>query len=219
MKGDLSSFYEKNIDIIHKPIEELESSKLDNKESEINNLTIKIGNNATNTTKKFIIFLKNVDQFFRIYKIYILICCFILILINKNIFYSKAIPIINTFIYFQNKYYKSINIYYLYSFTFNMVKVEYNIGIFDENKNLISPSDLPLYDDLHIFCHFDIINKNISIYSIANIYKNKYFNCIEFFKIKEPLKFGIKILNGKTKEYSNIYNFTEKIFDYNRNNL
>jgi hypothetical protein len=51
-----------------------------------------------------------------------------------------------------------------------------------------------------------IIN-NINFESIANIYKNKYFFCIEYFNIDEKITFGIKIYNTKS-----IYN---KDFDFN----
>jgi hypothetical protein len=94
--------------------------------------------------------------------------------------------------------------------------VEYNIGILDKYKELIYPSELPLYDDIHIFCHFEIISQNISIDSLANIYKNKFFNCIEYFKINEKVKFGIKILKSEGNEYLNLYYLNEEIFDYNK---
>ena len=121
------------------------------------------------------------------------------------------------FKYLKDKYYNIIDFKYLYSFNFNINKVEYKIGFFDKKKEIISPSDLPLYDDLHIFCHFEVINQNISIDSLAYIDKNKFFTCIEFFKIKEKVKFGIKIKKGKNNEYMNLFLFTEEIFEYNKN--
>ena len=147
---------------------------------------------------------------------------------TKEISSSKFLMIINPikfpelylnfeFNYLKDKYYNITNFQYLFSFVYKTVKVEYNISILDKNKKIISPSDLPLYYDLHIFCHFEIINQNISIYSLANIYENKFFNCIEFFKINEKVKFGIKLLKNESYEYLNLYHFTEETFDYNKN--
>ena len=121
------------------------------------------------------------------------------------------------FKYLKNKYYNITDFKYFFSFNFNIIKVEYNFCFFDKKKEIISPSDLPLYDDLHVFCYFEITNKNIYIDSMAFISNNKFFTCIEFFKINEKVKFGIKILKGKTNEYLNLYHFTEEIFEYNKN--
>ena len=172
--------------------------------------------------------LKNYFAIIRRFKIkYILLCCIMISFALKS---QNSIKLINPiknpgfyfipfknfeFIYLEDKYYNITNFKYLFSFVYNIVKVEYNVGIFDINKKLISPSDLPLYDDLHIFCHFEIVGQNINIESLANIYKNKYFNCIEYFKINEKLKFGIKILKGDANEFLNLYHFNEEIFDYN----
>lgn len=121
------------------------------------------------------------------------------------------------FQYLKDKYYNINDFKYLFSFNFNIIKVEYNVGFFDKKKKYISPSDLSLYDDLHIFCHFEVVNQNITIDSLAFIFKNKFFKCIEFFKINEKVKFGIKIKKGKNNEYLNLYLFTEEIFEYNKN--
>ena len=67
------------------------------------------------------------------------------------------------FKHLKDKYYNITDFKYLFSFKFNIIKVEYNICFFDKKKQNISPSDLPLYDDLHIFCHFEVINENINI--------------------------------------------------------
>ena len=88
-----------------------------------------------------------------------------------------------------------------------------------KKKKNISPSDLPLYDDLHVFCHFEVAKQNVCVDSLAYIHKNKLFTCVEFFKINEKVKFGIKIIKGKNNEYFNLYLFTEEIFDYRKNIL
>ena len=177
--------------------------------------------------------------------IYFIICCVVMILMIEKIIgklkpleklnflkSSESIEFINPkkfdklnlisfnkyeFKYLKDKYYYITDFKYIFSFNFNIIKVEYNIGFFDKKKKYISPSDLPLYDDLHIFCHFEVVNKNITIDSLAYIYQNKFFTCIEFFKINEKVKFGIKIIKGKNNECLNLYLFTEELFEYNKN--
>ena len=87
---------------------------------------------------------------------------------------------------------------------------------------MIFPSDLPLYNNLHIICVIEIINKNIIISSLPNIYQNKYYECIEFINIKEKIKFGIKIYQSKEKEenmedFKKVF-FLEKLFNYKKLN-
>ena len=52
---------------------------------------------------------------------------------------------------------------YSFSYKFHLAKIEYNIAFYDLYHNLIEPSDLTLYYNLHIFCHAVEINNNISI--------------------------------------------------------
>ena len=85
-----------------------------------------------------------------------------------------------------------------------IVKVEYRIGFYNDNDDLIHPSDLTLYNKLHIVCHYN--ENNNHIYSLANIYNNKYFKCLEFFSLHQKVKFGINIL-----KHHKIYN-SKKIF-------
>jgi len=116
-------------------------------------------------------------------------------------------------------YLKLFDIKYLYSFKFNIIKVEYNIEFHENNNNnLIVPSDLTLYQNLHIFCHIGLNNSNIIINSFPDIIENKYFKCIEYFNIYENIKFGIKLyeMNEKEEEINNqiIYFFSEELFNY-----
>ena len=92
---------------------------------------------------------------------------FIFLLKNFSITKSE-----NKFIQSQNKYFikpnsldyfKLFDIRYLFSFKFKIIKVEYNIEFYENNNNSILPSDLTLYKNLHIFCHFESINSNIII--------------------------------------------------------
>lgn len=115
----------------------------------------------------------------------------------------------------KNEYFNVTHIKYYFSFKYNIVKVEYNIGFYDNNGILISPSDLSLYKNLHFFCFFQLENTNISINSLSNIYQNKYFNCIEYFIINEKINFGLKIIQKSDNiEYSYIYFFKENIFKF-----
>ena len=43
------------------------------------------------------------------------------------------------------------------------IKIIFKIGFYDYNKNLILPSDLTLYNNLHIICNIKISNENIEI--------------------------------------------------------
>ena len=170
------------------------------------------------------IILINRDKIIIIIKIF-QILILILFLLNKYIInYSKIIKdknldncttSNNTFIftyiinYHKNSLY--FNVTYIkiyYSFLFNKVKIEYNIAAYDSNKNLILPSDLSLYSNIHLLCRIKIINSDVYIDSIPNIDNNKYFQCIEFYNLNENIKFGIKIYyleTGKKIQQLNIY--------------
>ena len=107
------------------------------------------------------------------------------------------------------------NLNFNYSFKFKSVLLEYKVGFYDNNKILISPSHLTLYNNLHIICYFKLIKSNISIYSLPNIYKNKYFSCSEIFKVNEKIKLGIKIYIIKENiEYFPINLFIQKKITY-----
>ena len=125
---------------------------------------------------------------------------------------------------------KLFDIKYLYSFKFNIVKVEYNIQFYESSQTSIFPSDLTLYKNLHIFCHLETNNSNIIINSFPDIIENKIFKCIEYFNIYENIKFGIKIyeikenwedtynhiiyfFSGEKFNYLNLFNKIDKIFD------
>jgi CDP-glycerol glycerophosphotransferase (TagB/SpsB family) len=111
---------------------------------------------------------------------------------------------------------KIIDIRYWYSFKYEIIKIEYNIGLYDKEENLISPSNISLYGNISIICNIEIVYYNISIDSLANIKGNKYFNCIEFFNMNERVALGIKIYNI---DDNNIYNyillFTDEFINYN----
>ena len=115
-------------------------------------------------------------------------------------------------------FFKLFDIKYLYSFKFKIIKIEYNIEFYENNTNLILPSDLKLHKSIHIFCHFEFNNSNIIINSFPSITNNKNLKCIDFINIGENIKFGIKIykINNYGEEIDNhiIYLFSEEIFSY-----
>ena len=106
---------------------------------------------------------------------------------------------------------------YYFSYGFNVVEVEYNINFYNKNKNLIKPSDLALYYDLHLICHMKNLNNNILVNSLPNIIKNIDFNCKQYFPINEKNNFGFIIYKEylDTIENNTIYLFNDDIVDYN----
>ena len=74
------------------------------------------------------------------------------------------------------------------------------INIYDKNFNLIKPSDLVLLYHINIFCNYYNFETNENIYSIVNNYENICFYCIEYKKIEEHAKFGIKIFKNELGE-------------------
>ena len=128
-------------------------------------------------------------------------------------------------------YFKLFGIKYLYSFKFKIIKLEYNVEFYENNTNLILPSDLALYNNIHVFCHFEFNNSNIIINSFPSINNNKNFKCIEFFNIDESIRFGVKIykinnygevidnyiiylFSGENHNYYlNLFNKNDKEFD------
>ena len=122
-------------------------------------------------------------------------------------YYSLVFPKIT---YFNITY-----INYILSPKFNRTKLEYNIGLFDEEKKLNTPSDLTLYHDITFLCFICIPELNITIYSIANNYENQYINCKEYFNLGENITFGIKIFSNKYKQNITINFFSENITNSN----
>ena len=125
-------------------------------------------------------------------------------LISINTFYLNDLENISNFC----KFLKIFDIKYFYSLKFNIIKIEYKIGFYNRNNNIISPSDLTLYKNLQLFCFIEIINNgtnNIIINSIPNIAQNSFYKCIEFYKINEKIKIGINIYQnvGKQDDYDN----------------
>jgi len=119
--------------------------------------------------------------------------------------------------FFEIMYFSISNINFSFSYKYSIVKLEYSIGIYDEKKKLINPSDISLYLNLNVFCFFEIKNIKVSIYSLPGIDKNSYYKCIEFFKLDEKPTFGIKIVGqNKSKiDFFEIKAFKNKNYIFN----
>ena len=154
--------------------------------------------------------------FFLIYiKLIIILIC-IGILLNEKKKLSLKILKRNELNILGNLLINISSINYSFSYLFNMVKIEYSFSFYEENNNLIVPSDLTYYYSLHIFCQaFDITN-NITIKTIANVLKNKYYSCIEYFNINGKMNIGIAIYKiVKYYEYYSFNLFTNDLINYN----
>jgi len=141
-------------------------------------------------------------------------------IINSNkLNFSFSLSAYNHSFNAKNIYFKIANISYILNFRFNIIQVEYLILFHHENYSLIIPSDLSLNNNLHLICHIKKIDSNLSIDSLAFIYLNKYFKCIEYINIKEKINFGIIIYesqNSTTCTNITQHLFNDEIFNYNK---
>ena len=127
-------------------------------------------------------------------------------------------------------YIKLFDVKYFYSFKYKIIKFVYNFEFYESNNNLVVPSDITLYKNLHILCHFESNNSNITIKSFPDIINNRVFKCIEYININEIIKAGINlyetnekgekinnyimlIYSGEIFNYFDILNKNDKIFD------
>ena len=118
---------------------------------------------------------------------------------------------------FPEIYFSVTDINFTYSRKYNIFETVYFISLFDQNFQLIKPSSLSLSYNLGILCNYYSFSINDNIYSIANIYENRYYYCVEYSKISEHAKFGIKIYKIKETseeiEYNEIFFFTDKLIN------
>ena len=111
------------------------------------------------------------------------------------------------------------NITYSYSKKFELVEVKYFIKFTNDTNDLIKPSDITFVYNMHILCDIYINENQENIYSLANIYNNQLFFCVEYMKINENINFGIKIYSydedlDKIKT-NNYFFFTDKLIILN----
>ena len=136
---------------------------------------------------------------------------------NKKIFQS--------FLYYENVFFNSFDIFrnmrklfftityinYTFSEEFNMVKLEYIVGLYDQNKTLLYPSDLSLYNNLHFACFIETEKKK-TVNSLPYIYSGKYLKCTEIFYYKENIKFGI--IATRNKSFFKIFFSSKDVINY-----
>ena len=148
---------------------------------------------------------------------------------NKT--YNNSTLFMNNNLFFHLNNYKIIC-----SYNYNLIKICYKIQIFDSSFNNISPSNLTLHHNLHIFCLLNINNtfnllnstitykkkilkKNINvIYSFAIIEEDKYFKCIEFSYFNESIKIGF-VIYETTNNNTIKNNYKSFSIDINIHNL
>ena len=148
----------------------------------------------------------------------------IIILLNyKNLFsrqfFKKYNNQYNDFLYYiknyDELYFKVSPLKYSFSYKYNIIEVEFIIGFYDKNNNPIIPSNLALYNDLHIICH-NKFKYNATINTLPDIYQNEYFKCLDYFKINENIKIGIEIFINE-KKYIKIYFYNHKNINFKKN--
>ena len=135
--------------------------------------------------------------------------------INNDFNFQENLFPFNKFEIGENDTYFNITkINYMFSYDFNTVKIEYFIGIYDKNDKLIAPSNLGFYYNLHVMCNLEVPSANITIESMAGIYNDKYHRCVEFYKIKENVNFGLKIYKiNEEMDNKYFFLFNEKRFN------
>ena len=146
----------------------------------------------------------------------------IIILLNKKFFEEKKInknyyylsEIFGNISYFNGLFFEYNNLSYSFSFKYNIVEINYNINFYN-NKTKVKPSDLPLFNDLHVICYMKREKDLITVDSLANIFQNRKYLCTEYFNVSEKIKFGIKIYLGNSTKKS-IFFFDSNLIKYRK---
>ena len=154
---------------------------------------------------------------FKLFVLYVFKIIIFISLLNKikknyyNNYENKNLNQKNKFyvFYYNNytDYFRIIEIKCIYSAKFRLVKIKYRIGFYVE-QNIISPSDLTLYKNIQVICSIKIINHNLEINSLPNIFNNIYYECIDYYNLNEKIKIGIKIINQieeNNEDYKNFF--------------
>ena len=93
----------------------------------------------------------------------------------------------------------------------NIIKTDFMIDFYDQNKDIIIPSDLALYNQLHINCIMIDLSNSAVITSLANIIDNKHFICTELFYKSQNILFQIEIYqNNKLPKNKKFFLFSYK---------
>ena len=127
----------------------------------------------------------------------------------------------------MSKFFKNINLnskifFNLTSISFsvdqnnNIVKSDFTIDFYDENKDIIIPSDLTLNYNFHIYCIMNDLSHSTRIISLPNIIHNKHFICRELFHINDKIQFKVGIYqNNKLVNQNKVFH----LFIFNNYNF
>ena len=110
---------------------------------------------------------------------------------NKN----QRYILINNITYNSKIYLNISDITFSYSKKFGLINAKFFINFLDANFMAIKSFNVLSYYRLNIICNLYISEENKNIYSIANIYNDQFFFCIEYIKIEDKTNFGILIYN------------------------
>jgi len=112
---------------------------------------------------------------------------------------------------------------YSVSKEYDLIEARYYLKLFDNDFKIIKPSYLIPFYNINILCILYLVETNENIYSLSNIYENEYYSCVEYIKIGEKAKLGIKIYkyNDTTeeRESSELFFFTDKSFNFSFNKI
>ena len=100
---------------------------------------------------------------------------------------------LSTFKHFRKKYFNISYINYYYDEINNVSKLEYILGIFDEDKNFINSTNQSKIFRLKCFQKL----KNNIEQNPPQIIDDKYYKCVENFNSSEPIKFGVSMFHKK----------------------
>ena len=115
---------------------------------------------------------------------------------NKN----QRYILINNITYNSKIYLNISDITYSYSIKFGLINAKFFVNFLDANFMAIKSFNVLSYYRLNIICNLYISEENINIYSIANIYDNNFFFCVEYIKIEDKANFGILIYNKNSSD-------------------
>ena len=154
---------------------------------------------------------------------------FIIFLLNKieyiknYLFNPNNINLVkkNKFIFKTNKneiFFNLTSIIFSNNIIDKIIKVQYTIDFYYKNDSFIVPSDLTLYNNLHVFCFINDTIKNINVISLANILENRHYECVELFNLEDEIILGI-LINDTENNFNtkiNLISNLKIIFNYYR---
>ena len=147
-----------------------------------------------------------------IFIIYIFFYLKIFKIVNNNLLNPDNLNLVKHNKFYLSNFIKNNNeiffnltsIIFSYNSIDNIIKVQYTINFYNNKKNLIIPSDLTLYYNIHVFCYINDISKNLIVISLASILNNKHYECIQFCTHKNEVYFGILINDTENNLHSKI---------------